>query len=109
MYDLFTKSKKPYKRRDLNALDEESSLICAFSIVIGMTIYNANNTGNQEIVWPFYLLIAAFNIYFLIKLILIIGWGYINTMRDELDLVRNKVNEKFPKLKEYHPLVRRLL
>ncbi|KAM3134149.1 hypothetical protein pb186bvf_013770 [Paramecium bursaria] len=109
MYDLFTKSKKPYKLKNLNSLDEESSLICAFSIVIGMTIYNANNSGNQEIVWPFYLLIAVFNIYFLIKLILILLWGHINTMRDELDLVRNKINEKFPKLQEYHPLIKRLL
>lgn len=46
MYDLFTKSKKPYKLKNLNSLDEESSLICAFSIVVGMTIYNANNSGN---------------------------------------------------------------
>ena len=30
-------------------------------------------------------------------------------MRDELDLVRNKVNSKYPKLMEYHPYVKRLL
>ena len=41
-----TKSKKPYLRIDLNELDEESSFICAFSIVLGMTIYTADSSGN---------------------------------------------------------------
>ncbi|KAM3135852.1 hypothetical protein pb186bvf_012105 [Paramecium bursaria] len=109
LYDLMTKSKKPYLRTDLNELDEQSSFICAFSIVLGMTIYTAASSGNQEIVWPFYFLIAIFNIYFLIKLFIVILLGYVNQLRYQLDLVRDKINQKYPQIQQTHPYLKRML
>ena len=46
IYQFLTKQYRPYKLPFLNFLDELGTLICGTSIVIGMTIYQANKSNN---------------------------------------------------------------
>ncbi|KAM3138611.1 hypothetical protein pb186bvf_009363 [Paramecium bursaria] len=90
VYDLFTKTQKPYKRKDLNTLDEQNNFVCAFSVVLGMSIYVATNNGNFEIIWPFFILLGIANILFLIKLALVLIVSYLGKLRPILDKIRDK-------------------
>ncbi|KAM3138602.1 hypothetical protein pb186bvf_009354 [Paramecium bursaria] len=108
-YDIFSKSYKPYKRIDLNELDSQNSFVCAFSIVLGMAIYVADQSGNSEILWPFYLLMGIFNLYFIIRLITLLILGYVYKMTDQIDQIRDKINQKYPNIVLQHPWLYRYL
>ncbi|CAK84354.1 unnamed protein product (macronuclear) [Paramecium tetraurelia] len=109
IYQIFTKKFKPYKLRQLNLLDEALTLVCGASIVMGMTIYQANTSDNQEIIWPFYILLIAINGIFIFILIWEILWAQLEDHQDNLDKIRDKINEKFPGLKKKNVFFYRLL
>lgn len=66
LYSILTKKFKPYKLSYLNLIDEISTLVCETSIVLGMTIYSASSSDNQEIIWPFYIILISINSIFII-------------------------------------------
>lgn len=46
IYQLLSKATKPYSIAFLNEFDQDSSIVCGLSIVMGITIYAANLTNN---------------------------------------------------------------
>ncbi|KAM3129372.1 hypothetical protein pb186bvf_018520 [Paramecium bursaria] len=108
-YDVFSKRFKPYKRVDLNKLDSQSSSVCGFSIVLGMAIYYADQYGNIEILWPFYLLIGLFNLYFLIRLLTLLIIGYLEKLADQIDQIRDYINDKYPIIGVKYPQLQKYL
>lgn len=74
-----------------------------------MTIYSASKSGNEEVIWPFYILLIGFNAYFCIKLLFYIILGQLSTQQDKLDKIRDKIREKFPDLQNKNQFFRRLL
>ncbi|CAD8100869.1 unnamed protein product [Paramecium primaurelia] len=50
----------------LNMIDEISTLVCETSIFLGMTLYSASFSDNQEIIQPFYIILLRINITFII-------------------------------------------
>ncbi|CAD8128511.1 unnamed protein product [Paramecium sonneborni] len=110
IYQILTKKYRPYKSPYLNFLDEISTIICGTSIVMGMTIYQANKSDNQEIIWPFYILLILINAIFIIIILWEILWAQIQDNQDKLDnKIRNKINNQFPNLKNKNVLFYRLL
>ncbi|KAM3132192.1 hypothetical protein pb186bvf_015652 [Paramecium bursaria] len=108
-YDIFSKTYKPYKRVDLNELDSQSSFVCAFSIVLGMAAYFADQNGNIEILWPFFVLMGLFNFFFILKMITLLILGYVYKMTDQLDQIRDYINQNFPNFIINHPWVYKYL
>ncbi|KAM3129816.1 hypothetical protein pb186bvf_018110 [Paramecium bursaria] len=100
-YDIISKKNKPYKRVELNKLDSQSSFVCGFSIVLGMAIYFAEYNGNYEILWPFFLILGI-----LITILLI---GYIDKLADQIDQIRDYINNKYPTIIESYPQFKKYL
>ena len=102
-YDIFSKRYRRYRRVDLNNLDSSCSNVCGISIVIGMAIYFADYNGNIEILWPFYVFMGIFNLYFMLRLITLLMIGYLYKLEDKIDEVRDYLNHKYPKITEKYP------
>ncbi|CAD8169725.1 unnamed protein product [Paramecium pentaurelia] len=109
VYQLLTKKLKPYKLLSLNVLDEALTLVCGTSIVMGMTIYQANKSDNQEIIWPFYILLIVINAIFIFIIVWQILWAQLEDHQDKLDKIRDKINKKFPNLVNKNIFLNRLL
>ncbi|CAD8125630.1 unnamed protein product [Paramecium sonneborni] len=109
IYKILTKQFQPFKLPYLNLLDEAQTMICGTSIVIGMTIYQANKSDNQEIIWPFYILLIVINAIFIIIIVWEILWAQIEDNQDKLDKFRDKINKQYPYLKKKNILLNRLL
>ncbi|CAD8196278.1 unnamed protein product [Paramecium pentaurelia] len=109
IYSLLTKKFKPYKLSYLNFIDEISTLVCETSIVLGMTIYSASSSDNQEIIWPFYIILISINITFIIIILWEIILAQLEDQQENIDKVREKINKKFPTLQQKNWLCRRLL
>ncbi|KAM3129390.1 hypothetical protein pb186bvf_018538 [Paramecium bursaria] len=108
-YDLISKKYKPYKRVDLNKLDSQSSFVCGFSIVLGMAIYFADQNDNTEILWPFYILLGIFNLYFIIRLMTLLVIGYLDKLAGKIDQIRDYINNKYPTLVLQYPQLKMYL
>ncbi|CAD8108833.1 unnamed protein product [Paramecium primaurelia] len=109
IYSMLTKKYKPFKLPYLNYLDDMSTLVCGTSIVLGMTLYSANQSGNQEIIWPFYIFLIIINGVFIAILLWEILWAQLDGQEEALDKIRNKLNAKFPNLQNKNWLTRKLL
>ncbi|CAK68383.1 unnamed protein product (macronuclear) [Paramecium tetraurelia] len=108
IYSLLTKKYKPFKLPYLNYLDDMSTLVCGTSIVLGMTLYSANQTSNQEIIWPFYIFLIIINGVFIAIILWEILWAQLDGQEEALDKLRNKINVKFPNLSNKNWLTRKL-
>ncbi|CAD8169765.1 unnamed protein product [Paramecium pentaurelia] len=109
IYQLLTRTYRPYKLPFLNLVDEFSTLICGSSIVIGMTIYQSYLSDNQEIIWPFYILLITFNSVFIIIILWEIVLAQLDDQQENLDKVRDLINKKFPNLQNSNWILKRLL
>ncbi|CAD8125007.1 unnamed protein product [Paramecium sonneborni] len=109
IYSMLTKKYKPYKLPYLNYLDDMSTLVCGTSIVLGMTLYSANQSDNQEIIWPFYIFLIVINGVFITAVVWEILWAQLEGQEEALDKIRNKINAKFPDLQNKNWLMRKLL
>ncbi|CAD8124696.1 unnamed protein product [Paramecium sonneborni] len=109
VYSIFTKKFKPYKLSYLNFIDEISTLVCETSIVLGMIIYSASNSDNQEIIWPFYIILIFINIVFITVILWEIILAQIEDQQENIDKIRDKINKKLPHLQTKNWLFRRLL
>ncbi|CAD8125569.1 unnamed protein product [Paramecium sonneborni] len=109
IYQLLTRTFKPYKLQFLNLIDEFSTLICGISIVLGITIYQSNLSDNQEIIWPFYILLIIFNSIFILVIVWEIILAQLEDQQENLDKVRDLLNKKYPHLKESNWFFKKLL
>ncbi|CAD8164426.1 unnamed protein product [Paramecium octaurelia] len=109
VYQVLTRSYRPYKLPFLNLVDEFSTLICGTSIVIGMTIYQSSLSNNQEIIWPFYMLLIIFNLVFIIIILWEIILAQLEDQQENIDKVRDLVNKKYPRLINSNWIFKRLL
>ncbi|CAD8125242.1 unnamed protein product [Paramecium sonneborni] len=109
IYSGLTKKYKPYKLPFLNQIDDFSTLVCGTSIVLGMTLYSANKSNNQEIIWPFYIFLVIINSTFIFIILWEILWANLHNQQIVLDKFRDKINSKFPHLKNTNWLTKRLL
>ncbi|CAD8210964.1 unnamed protein product [Paramecium octaurelia] len=109
LYSILTKKFKPYKLQYLNFIDEISTLVCETSIVLGMTIYSASNSDNQEIIWPFYIILISINIIFIVIILWEIVLAQLEDQQENIDKVREKINQKYPELQKKNWLFRRVL
>ncbi|CAD8067418.1 unnamed protein product [Paramecium sonneborni] len=109
LYQLLTRKYRPYQILQLNIIDELSTLICGTSIVLSITIYQANISENQEIILPFYIFLIGLNATF----ILVILWGiFLAQLEDQqqnIDKIRDKINQIFPRLVNSNQILRKLL
>ncbi|CAD8187831.1 unnamed protein product [Paramecium pentaurelia] len=108
IYSGLTKKYRPYKLPFLNQIDDISTLVCGTSIVLGMTLYSANLTNNQEIIWPFYILLIVINAAFILVILWEILWANLENQQAALDKLRDKLNSKFPNLVNKNWLTKRL-
>ncbi|CAD8191360.1 unnamed protein product [Paramecium octaurelia] len=108
IYSGLTKKFRPYKLPFLNEIDDVSTLVCGTSIVLGMTLYSANLTNNQEIIWPFYILLILINAAFIFVILWEILWANLENQQAALDKLRDKLNAKFPNLVNKNWLTKRL-
>ncbi|CAD8196346.1 unnamed protein product [Paramecium pentaurelia] len=109
LYSILTKKFKPYKLSYLNLIDEISTLVCETSIVLGMTIYSASSSDNQEIIWPFYIILISINSIFIIIILWEIILAQLEDQQENIDKIREKINKKFPNLQQKNWFFRRLL
>ena len=50
-----------------------------------MAIYFADQNDNTEILWPFYILLGIFNLYFIIRLMTLLVIGYLDKLAGKID------------------------
>ncbi|CAD8126668.1 unnamed protein product [Paramecium sonneborni] len=108
VYSGLTKKYKPYKLPFLNQIDDISTIVCGTSIVLGMTLYSANKSDNQEIIWPFYIFLIVINATFIFVILWEILWANLENQQAALDKLRDKINSKFPDLAHKNWLTKRL-
>ncbi|CAD8121080.1 unnamed protein product [Paramecium sonneborni] len=109
IYQLLTRKYRPYQFPKLNLIDELSTLICGTSIVLSITIYQANISENQEIILPFYICLILLNGTFIFYILWGILQAQLEDQQENLDKIRDKINKRFPKLIQSSQIMKKLL
>ncbi|CAD8168810.1 unnamed protein product [Paramecium pentaurelia] len=109
IYQLLTKKYRPYLFIQLNIIDEFSTLICGTSIVLSITIYQADLSNNQEIILPFYIFLISLNSIFVTYILWGILLALLEDQQENLDKIRDKINKRFPNLITSNYILKRLL
>ncbi|CAD8124033.1 unnamed protein product [Paramecium sonneborni] len=104
-YSFLTTAKKPYMTGDLNYLDTQSTIVCAISIILGSSIYTAQQSNLQEIVWPFYIIIGILNALFVVQMLIKILFAYFVKLHDQIDQVKEFIISHFPNTVRRHPFI----
>ncbi|CAD8207023.1 unnamed protein product [Paramecium pentaurelia] len=104
-YSFLTTAQKPYMSGDLNYLDTQSTIACAVSIILGSSIYTAQQSDLQEIVWPFYIIIGILNALFIAQMLIKILFAYFVKLHDQIDQVKDFVKSHFPNFIRRHPFL----
>ncbi|CAK72942.1 unnamed protein product (macronuclear) [Paramecium tetraurelia] len=108
-YSYLTISNKPYMTGQLNLLDTHSIVVCAVSIILASSIYTAQQQNLQEIVWPFYIIIGVLNGLYILKMLLQILFAYFKKLHDKIDIIKDFISKRFPKLANQHPYIKQIL
>ncbi|CAD8087564.1 unnamed protein product [Paramecium sonneborni] len=107
-YSFLTTSQKPYMTGDLNYLDTQSTVVCAVSIILGSSIYSAQQSDLSEIVWPFYIIIGILNGLFIIRMLIKILFAYFDKLHEQIDKVKELIVNNFPNFIKRHPFIQEL-
>ncbi|CAD8117448.1 unnamed protein product [Paramecium sonneborni] len=108
-YSFLATAKKPYNSNDLNYLDSKSTVACAVSFILASSIYTAQSSNIQEIVWPFYIIIGILNALFIVQMLIKILSAYFVKLSDQIDKVKNFINHHFPNLIIRYPFIAKIL
>ncbi|CAD8211891.1 unnamed protein product [Paramecium octaurelia] len=107
-YSFLTTAQKPYMSGDLNYLDTKSTIACAVSIILGSSIYTAQQSNLSEIVWPFYVIIGILNALFVAEMLVKIVFAYFQKLHDQIDYVKDFIKSHFPKAISRYPFLNEL-
>ncbi|CAK69239.1 unnamed protein product (macronuclear) [Paramecium tetraurelia] len=99
---------KPYQSPNLNRLDAYSANVCEISIALGIGIYVDQIYGSLEIQIPYFIILAALNLYFLLLVLKEILQSYKRDLEIQLDKVRDLVRQKAPWTMKYRFLNKEL-
>ncbi|CAD8105541.1 unnamed protein product [Paramecium primaurelia] len=95
-YSFIAIKKKPYMTGQLNIIDTQSTVICAVSIILASSIYTAQQKQLYEIVWPFYIIIAFLNGFYIFRMLVQILFAYFNKLYDKIDILKEFIQKQFP-------------
>ena len=109
-YSEYQLANKPYSNKELNQVDRSSTNVCATSIIIGVFIYEVQNVDNiQYFVYAGYIILLIINAQFLIWMVWKLMDGYRYSLRETIDGIVDKVNDKYPHLKQNYPKLKSML
>ncbi|KAM3133543.1 hypothetical protein pb186bvf_014385 [Paramecium bursaria] len=104
-YQLVSSQSRPYYSLELNGLDTFSNIVCSISIIMASAIYAAQQGGQQEVVWPFYLLMAILNGLFILNLVFKILFAYLDKYQHQFDKIRDYITKKIPHIVVRYPFL----
>ncbi|CAD8073527.1 unnamed protein product [Paramecium sonneborni] len=107
-YSFLTTSSKPYMTGYLNYLDTQSTIVCAVSIILGSSIYTAQQSDLFEIVWPFYIIIGILNGLFILRLLIKILFAYFHKLNEQIDKIKELITNKFPNQIKRYPFIQEI-
>ncbi|CAD8113596.1 unnamed protein product [Paramecium sonneborni] len=106
-YTFITIKQKPYMTGQLNKIDTQSTVVCAVSIILASSIYTAQQQQFYEIVWPFYIIIAFLNAFYILNMLSQILFAYFKKLHEKIDTFKEFILKYFPSFFKSHPCLHR--
>jgi hypothetical protein len=93
----------------MNRLDELCVVVCSLSIIFGIMIYDAIILKITSIEIIFWILLGIINGCFILLMLYMLFEGYLSKFGPKVDIVREKIKEKYPDITKKHRCCEHLL